>query len=463
MRFASMAARCLGPLAALAVASCSSYSDYVADARADYRAGAYGASDEKLSELVDDEDSYQHFYLLERGVVRLALQDAKRSEKMFARAQERMDEIGPSTALDWMGAMFLDDTSLANPGADYEQVLVRAMLALANLMGDGRDAKAYANAILRKQLELRDAFGTGGVEGQSNPKLNTKLVGFGSYLQGIMAEEEAMKRTEARAFFEEVRKNEPHYAGVEDDLARVTDGQYASPGNGVVYVLALTGLGPSRVEGDEPVSSTALLLAQAVWQILRDRAVLPNLTAIKIPVLRFERGNPECVDVRVNGDSTGFTQTVTDVEEIAQAEFDAMKDWIIARAIMRRFFKIGITEASKEIVNQNRDPLIDIGISVLGMVWTGTEITDTRSWSFLPARFQTKRLELPEGVHELELRAVRGGNAGGAPQRIRVRVLAGQNTYVLALTPTTSGGPPPLSSRPVDEPSALTNASENTP
>jgi hypothetical protein len=460
MRLASSAAGLLVALVALAATSCSSYSDYVAEARLDYRAGAYAASDEKLSELVDDEDSDQHFYLLERGVVQLALQDAKRSERMFSRAQDRMDEIGPANALDWMGAMLLDDRSIPNPGADYEQVLVRAMLALANLMGDGRDAKAYANAILRKQLELRDAFGTGGIEGQQNPKLNTKLVGFGSYLQGILAEEEAMKRSEARAFFEEVRQHEPAYAGIAEDLARVTDGQYAAPGHGVVYVLALTGLGPTRVEGEEPISSTAFLIAQIAWQILRDRAVLPNLTAIRIPVLAFERGNPECLEVRAIGAVEGLTQTVTDVEQVAQAEFDAMKDWIIARAIMRRFFKIGITEASKEIANQSGDPWVDIGISVLGMIWTGTEVTDTRSWSFLPARFQTRRLELPEGVHELELRAVRGGNPTGAPQRVRVRVLAGQSTYVLALTPTTAGGPPPLCSRPADEPAPSPNATE---
>lgn len=447
MRHAPFAA-----LVALLASACSSYSDYVSEARADYRTGHYLASDEKLSELGDDDDSYQHFYELERGMVRLALNDPKRSAKLFTRAQEKMDEIGPSNALDWMSAMLTDDTALPNPGADYEQIMVRAMLALTDLMGDGRDAKAYAHAILRKQLELRDAFGTGDVEGQENPKLNTKLVGFGSYLQGIMAEEEGMKRSEARAFFEEVRQHEPHYLGIEADLARVTDGQYAPPGHGAVYVIGCTGLGPTRIEGEEPVSQVAFILAQAIWQILRDRAVLPNFTAIKIPVLSFERGNPDCLAVTVNGTSCGFTQTVTDVEAVAQAEFDAMKDWIIARAVMRRMFKIGITEVSKEVANQSKDPLIDIGISIVGMIWTATEVTDTRSWSFLPARFQTYRIELPEGVHELEMRAVHGGNAIGSPQRIRVRVLSGLNTYVLTLTPSTAGGPPPLSSRPVDEP-----------
>ena len=87
----------------------------------------------------------------------------------------------------------------------------------------------------------------------------------------------------------------------------------------MVYVLALTGLGPTRVEGEEPISSTAFLIAQIAWQILRDRAVLPNLTSIRIPVLAFERGNPECLEVRANGEAQGLTQTVTDVEQVQEA------------------------------------------------------------------------------------------------------------------------------------------------
>ena len=88
-----------------------------------------------------------------------------------------------------------------------------------------------------------------------------------------------------------------------------------------------------------------------------------------------------------------------------------------------------------------------VGIDILGNLWAATEGADLRSWSLLPASFQALRVEVPEGEHEVVLRALRNGRMVGAEQRVRVRVHAGYNTFVLGLTPTQAGGPSPLTSR----------------
>ena len=81
-------------------------------------------------------------------------------------------------------------------------------------------------------------------------------------------------------------------------------------------------------------------------------------------------------------------------------EFQAMKTHIIARAAMRRLFKIGVTEGTKEAINRRRDPLLDILISLFGIAWTATERADLRCWSLLPASLQVMRAEMPAGEYD---------------------------------------------------------------
>ena len=55
-----------------------------------------------------------------------------------------------------------DDTHRAYAGEDYEKVLIRAFLALSNLMHDGGDADAYALQVNDKQRQIIEAAGDRG-------------------------------------------------------------------------------------------------------------------------------------------------------------------------------------------------------------------------------------------------------------------------------------------------------------
>ena len=422
----------------------------IEDARRSYALGDYAQAEQDLGKGLEADPSNAHVWRLEQGVVQLALGRPRDSIQNLRSARDRLDDLGGTNAAEWLGSVLLDDRQLDYAGYDYEHVLVRALLALADLMGGGTDADAYALQVLERQRQIIGSWEER--EGQ-NPKHRYKLVAFGSYLRAILAEERPTSLDVARRAFAEVAALEPAYPAAQADLERVNGGVHSQRGHGVVYVLGLVGRAPYRVEVNEPVTQAALAIAQWIWAVSRDHATIPNITQVGIPGLAYHRDNPTEVLVRTAGGDAGATATVTDVEQLARVELDAMRDSIVARAVLRRAFKITLTEGAKELVSDknrrrhdNTADLIDLGISLLGLFWTGLEEADLRCWSLLPAKFQSLRLELPIGDHELELVPAIGGRPSGPARRVQVHVRDGRNTYVVCLAPTLAAVPAALSS-----------------
>jgi len=425
---------------------CKSYTDRMTPVNRAFAAGDYELADKLLEQLKKDDASNRHVYELNQGINDLARGDEKKSLEHLRFGRDRMDELTSPNYASWFGAVLTDDTALDYAGEDYEKILVRAMLALANLMGDGRDADAFAHQVLQKQLEIMETFQD---DQGNNPKKAYKLVAFGSYLRGLINEENPMNIGVAEREYKRVTELAPHFEYVKADLDRVQNGKFSEKGNGVVCVLALVGLGPFKVEREEPVSSRVLGLAQLAWNIYRDRISFPNLTAVKIPAMAVYRDNPSEAIVEVDGKPAGRTATVTDVNATAIEQFNTMKDWITARAVLRRVFKLTVIEAAKGVATNSKGRYSDaasLGIDILGIIWTSTENADTRCWCMLPAFLQAVRIEVPEGEHDLTVYAGLGGRKAGPPQTVRIRVRDGFNTYVVALVPTLQGGPPPLTS-----------------
>jgi hypothetical protein len=439
-----------------------------------YSAGEYASARDQLLALRKSDGSNAHLYGLELGVVHQALSDPKAAVSVLRKSRDTMDRLAEGSYTDWLASTFLDDSSTTYPGADYEHVMVRALLALSDLMAGGHDAFAYALQVRQKQQEIIRTFDSG--DG-SNPKQAYKLVVFGNYLRAIMSEEDARDRSEARREFKIVRELAPDFAYGADDLERVTNGRFAEKGNGVVHILALVGRGPRRVELREEPTAAAIGFAQVLIAKKNRKYPTPMFVPLPIPGLVFHDDNPEKVAVFAGGKRLGETAVLTDVEATARAEFRAMKPWILARAVIRRLIKVVAVEGGKAAVDHNRKhkkgteetgktavdhnrkhkkgteetgktDLLQIGIGVLGHLWAASETADLRCWNLLPASFQVLRLEFPEGVHDIAVRPLRGGKLTGQPRNVRVRVVAGYNTYVAAIVPTLDGGPSPMTSRP---------------
>jgi len=448
----------LGVLAPLLFAT-SCAGDPMLQVRRDFASGRYELARIGLTELVQDDSDNAHVWLLERAVASLALGDPKAAIADLRRARDRFQDVQGTDYSGWFQSVLLDDRSLEYQGADFEVVLIRAIAALASLMtGNTGDANAFALQVGEKQRDIIDSFESNdGVR----PKDAYKLVAFGNYLRGIVGEG-ALQFDVARMQYEKVKKLEPSFPQNEENLARAQDGRIAEKGNGVVHVIALVGRGPFRVESEEPVTRDAFAIAQLMWAFFRNRATIPNIAAVKIPRLAYYPDNPTEVHVAVGGQASGVTETITDVEETARREFEAMAPYLIARAVMRRAFKVVVTEGVKEAVRPRdrkyraENLLVDLAISGVGIAWAAMESADLRCWSLLPARFQVARLELPAGEHEIVLRAGRGGKAVGPPQRVRVRVDVGYNSYVSVMVPSTAGGPAPMTSHQAREATAQT-------
>ncbi len=439
----------------LLLAGCAA--DPLARIRADFDAGRYGDCARELASARKEHPGDAHLYALDQGIVHLALRAPKKTLADLRFARDRMDELAGKTFFESFKSLFLDDRQLDYVGADYERVLVRAVLALADLAARAGDAASYALQVLQEQMRIIDSYK---LPDGKMPKKAYKLVAFGSYVRAIMAEEDPLSQDLAEREYRKVLEIEPGFAYGKEDLERVRQGRLPPKGYGVIHVLVLCGRGPFRVETradpKDQAWADAMGLAQAVWAVHKKRVAFPLLSAVKIPALAFYRENPTEVHVDVDGREEGVTAVVTDVEATAEAEFKAMRPEIIARALIRRAFKIAVTEGVKAAVRKGEKKesaknVSDLLVSLGGLLWISSERADLRCWDLLPASFQVLRLEVPAGVHTVTLRAGLSGRPTGEPQSVRVFVRDGYNTYVVALVPTLRGGPEPLTSRPAPE------------
>ncbi len=454
----SFAAAVLG--ACLLLGGCAS--DPLVRIRADFDAGRYGVCEKELEEARRENPGDAHLYALDQGIVHLALEKPKETLKDLRFARDKLDELSGRGFFESFKALFLDDRQLDYEGADYEKVLVRAVLALADLASRTGDAASYALQVLAEQMRIIDSYK---LPDGTMPKKAYKLVAFGSYIRAIMAEEDPLEQDLALREYERVLQIEPSFAYGKEDVERVRRGRLPPKGYGVVHVLVLCGRGPFRVETaadpEDQAWADAMGLAQAVWSVHRKKTAFPMISTVRIPALAFYKENPTEVHVEVDGREEGVTAVVTDVEATAEAEFKAMRPSIIARALLRRALKIAVTEGVKAAVRktqkkESRKAFSDLLVSLGGLLWISAERADLRCWDLLPASFQVLRLEVPAGIHRITLRAGLSGRVVGRPQSVRVRVRDGYNTYVIALVPRPGGGPDPLTSDPAPDAGPVT-------
>lgn len=435
--------------------------------RTQYDSGEYEGARETLLELEREDSRDRTLLAMERGVVELTL---GRPDQAAATLRRVKDEVGESTLYDhavWSNlaqarSLFTDDRTLRFEARDYEQLLVYGLLTLAEILNRGGDATAYSLQGLERRLEIQGTIDEDvaafrsrleqyrGIHGD-NPKEAYKLVALGDFLRGVMLEQHPTRADAARRAFESAFVLAPDYPYAEQDLARVEGRRPREEDlGGTIWVFTMVGRGPFLVEGVLQSPAAAILaIAQQIWSHQADRASLPPLQNIKLPELRFHEGNPPETHVFVDGVPRGVTGTITDVEKTAQAEFEAMHDTIVLRAVLRRIVKITAGELVKEGLEKKKDDrfewknlLVDVGTNIA----IALEKADLRSWSLLPARIQALHVDVPPGEHEVTIYAGdAGGRIAGPARTVKVNVHPAWNAYVFAVVPTAGSGPPPQS------------------
>jgi hypothetical protein len=332
-------------------------------------------------------------------------------------------------------SLLTDDTYKVYCGEDYEKVLIRAFLSIANLLGEGQDAGAYALQVTDKQQQIIEAAAKHTDRDGENPKLAYKQVALGPYLHGLIREATHSNYDDAARASSLVMNWEPGFRYARADLERAQHGKHSEPGNGVLYVFALVGRGPYKEEVFEIATQVSLLIADQIISATNKYSLPPTLAPVKVPKIVVPSNYVMNVGVSVDGRYAGPTETITDIGRMAIEQHEAIYPQIIANAVVRRVVKKGIVLGAKEALGASENTMTSIALDVVGIAWEATEAADTRCWGLLPEKIQVLRVELPAGQHVVSLQPLGQYGASGGGEQQSVTILDGRNTYLLANFP----------------------------
>ncbi|MCU0873124.1 MAG: hypothetical protein MUE50_12365 [Pirellulaceae bacterium] len=353
------------------------------------------------------------------------------AEQTLREVRDRFDYLEQKDLAEAALSYLTDDNQRAYAGEDYEKVLIRVTLALANLMGEGGDAEAYSLQVNAKQQEIIES---GTQLDEANPKVAYPRVAVGAYLHGVLREATHGNYDDAERAFATVVSWQPDFPAGGFDLQRVREGRHSAPGNGVLYLFAFVGRGPYKREVSEIPTSQAMLIADRIISAVGKHSVPPTLAPIKVPQLVTSENRLDRILVNVDGQPVGATETVTDVGQLAVQQYQAIYPHILARAVARRAVKKAAVYAVKEQVD-GLNVWASLAMDAAGVVWEATESADTRCWTLLPDKIQVLRVELPAGQHRVALRPAQGRIPLGGPRELAVAIEDGRNCYALVCCP----------------------------
>ena len=433
-------------LLSVAVTGCVSHAQRVRDARAAFHRGDLAEADRLIARELDRQDGAADVLTLDRAMVALADGRPADAERLLRGARDRLDHLEQDDAAETAWTWLSDDTSKAYAGEDHEKVLVRAMLAIANLVQDGDDAEAYSLQVTEKQRELVErslrADGT-------NPKAAYQQVALAPYLRGILREATHRDYDDAARHFATVVNWQPGFQTAQAHHARATGGLHSQRGHGVVHVFALVGRGPFKAEVVEMPSSLSVMIAGDLLSNGLGRSLPPTLAPITVPRIVTLPAHVGSVQIAAGGHPVARTETITNVSDMAIRQQEAVLPETVGRAVARRSLKKGTIFGMKQGLGLADGSLPAFAMDAAGVAWEASEKADTRCWSLLPDTIQVARLELPAGPHTVTFQPLdHAGRPAGRAVARRVTVADGHNTYAVVAVPESDIVGTPLTSGP---------------
>lgn len=420
-------------LAATSTLGCATHAHRLANIRNDYYDGHVEKSAERIGSLLENPTKDVDALKLDRAIVELTSGNAQQAEQTLREVRDQLEYLEQKDVSEQLLSMVKDDQSVAWAGDDYEKVLLRTYLTMANLLNGGDDAVAYALQIDEKQNEIFSRMESN--RDTDSSQLDFKRVALGPYIHAAMLEESHTSYDDVERSRLKVVSWETSFRDGKTDLDRARHGTHSKPGHGVAYLFCMVGRGPHKVEATEVPTQAAMLVADRILSHNLEQELTPTVAPVKIPIVVPGRSMITSVAVQVAGESIGETATITDVSEFAVQQNQANLPEIIGRAVVRRTLKKAAMYSVKEQVDAHRSPGADIALTLAGIAWEATENADTRCWGLLPDQIQVLRVELPAGQHELQLQPMLAGQATGVARTINVEIEDGRNTYLMATIP----------------------------
>lgn len=462
---------CLLVLAIFFATGCSTHAKRITQSRNLFYEGQLDACRLELEKLHKASRQDRDVTNLDLAIVHLLDGRPKDAEARLREVRDRFDHLEQTSIAEKTVSMWTDDSVRAYAGEDYEKILIRVFLALSSLMQDAVDAESYTlqiqekhDAILAKQNANEQPVvsppATEGapdpnghpdgsapnrpvpiepmvdpIKGQkSYPRYQGLPIGF--YLRGMLRERTRQNYDDAERSYSLAAALEPDCVPLQWDVARARQGVHSQPGNGVVYVFALVGRGPYKVEVAERPTSDALLIADRIVSAVGPYQVPPTLAPIKVPDVVTPPRDIDSLFVSLDGSAIGPTESLADIESLAEGTYRANRNQIIARAVARRVIKKATVVTAKNSMGAN--DLTSLGMDIAGVAWEATESADTRCWGLLPRDVQFLRVEAPAGLHRIQIAPSMSGFQSHRSSMIDVRVDDGRNTYILCWAPDAS-------------------------
>ena len=417
----------------LIAAGCATHTDRLIPVRNAFYGGDLETAQQLLSEHLERGRGDTNVLLLEKASVQLAAGRPADAERHLREVRDHFDYLEQKSLAETTVSLFSDDRSLSYAGEDYEKVLIRAYLALANLMHDGGDAEAYCLQMVDKQAQIVAAATE---PDGTNPKAEYQQVALAPYLRAALQEETHRHFDDVARYREMVVSWQPDFAPGADDLLRSRTGRPSAQGNGVVYVFALVGRGPLKDEVEEVPSTAALMIANAALNVTGQKTLPPIVAPIKVPQMFAMPNQISRLAVHIGGQPVGQTATITDVTRMALDQCAANRNHVVARALVRRVAKESTILAAKRVTGTREGSLEAVAFELAGLVWQFSERADTRCWGLLPDTIQVLRIELPAGHHRIDLLPLdRNQRLIGQIASGTITVNDGRNAYVLVNYP----------------------------
>ena len=409
-------------------------------ARVAFTTGDLVSAEESFQEIVSDSRRFSDAAQLDLSMVELAKGDAAAAEQRLRSLRDQFDRLSDVAPVHELAALATDDTARRYQPAGYEEVMVRAMLAVCSLAKDQADAESYALQATKLQSDLAKEAESRGVVDFGDVYQPIALT---PYLRGVLREATHRDYDDAAAAYRLVSDIRPEFAPVGVDIARAEGGVHSQPGHGVLYVIACVGRGPVLREAEEPTTSAALTIASSFWNAKSNddedeqssNRTLPNIASVKVPVAVIPPSQIASIGVRIDGTLYGATQTLTDVGELAARQVESEMPWTIARAVVRRAAKeAAVAKATDTLgLSGNAGSLFHFATAT---AWSATERADTRCWGLLPREIQVFRSELPVGDHTVQLDPLGfAGPAIAAGRTKQMRIVDGRNHYLIVIAP----------------------------
>ena len=429
-------------LLVLTAAGCSSAPKGMTGARQSFSMGQFEAA-EKAITVIAKKPSLRDAAELDLATIEFAAGDFASAETRLRNCRDRFDALPRSSLVRDVVSLATDDNVRPFKPAGYEEVMVRTMLSLCSLAGDGVDAESYALQAMTKQNSLHRERVDAGILEASVPY---QPVAIAPYIRGVLREATHHDYDDASSAYKLVSSVNPSFLPANEDLDRATHGVHSQPGHGVLYVIGWIGRGPVLVETDAPTTTTAMQIASMIVNTETNNVetgnndqpglpALPNLASVKVPRVIVPPSAITAIGVGVDGHFDGATQTITDVGGLAIKQNEAEMPWTIGRAIARRAFKEAAVAKMTDSVGLEGNAGMLFHFATTS-AWSATESADTRCWGLLPREFQVLRAELPAGEHTVTFEPL--GPKGGSlthPTFANVTITDARNTYVFAIAP----------------------------